>query len=127
MSNASKLGTALITGASAGIGAAYADRLARRGYDLILVARDRVRLAGVATPLSADTGRKAEILIADLTVKADLLRVEERLRSDAGVTVLVNNAGFGASAPLMNSDPSYRAILKPHNAAPSTWASALSG
>ena len=51
--------------------------MARRGYDLILVARDRVRLAGLATQLSADTGRKAEVLIADLTRKADLLRVED--------------------------------------------------
>ena len=91
MTKQSRKGTALITGASAGIGAVYADRLARRGYDLILVARDRVRLAGLATQLSADTGRKAEVLTADLTLKADLLRVEERLRSDAGITLLVNN------------------------------------
>src|SRR5438477_5636889 len=93
--------TALITGASGGIGAVYADRLARRGYDLILVARDRIRLAGLAIQVSADTGRKAEVLATALTRKADLLRVEERLRSDAGVTLLVNNAGFGAAAPLM--------------------------
>jgi uncharacterized protein len=105
MTKQSNRGTALITGASGGIGAVYADRLARRGYHLILVARNRVRLAGLATQLSADTGRKAEVLTADLTHNADLLRVEERLRSDAGVTVLVNNAGFGAAAPLMDSDP----------------------
>ena len=105
MTKQSNRGTALITGASAGIGAVYADRLARRGYDLILVARDRVRLAGLATQLSADTGRKAEVLTADLTRSADLLRVEERLRSDAGISLLVNNAGFGAAAPLMDSDP----------------------
>jgi short-subunit dehydrogenase len=105
MTKQSDRGTALITGASAGIGAVYADRLARRGYDLILVARDRVRLAGVATRLSAGTGRKVEVLAADLTRKADLLRVEERLWSDAGVTLLVNSAGFGAAAPLIDSDP----------------------
>ena len=105
MTKQSNRGTALITGASAGIGAVYADRLARRGYDLILVARDRGRLASLATQLSADTSRRAEVLTADLTLKADLLRVEERLRSDAGVTLLVNNAGFGAAAPLMDSDP----------------------
>jgi hypothetical protein len=105
MTKQSYLGTAVITGASAGIGAVYADRLARRGYDLILVARDRARLADLATRLSAGTGRRAEVLAADLTRKADLLRVEERLRSDAGVTLLVNNAGFGAATPLMDSDP----------------------
>jgi short-subunit dehydrogenase len=105
MTKQSNRGTALITGASGGIGSVYADRLARRGYDLILVARDRVRLAGLATQLAADTGCKAEVLTADLTRKADLLRVEERLRSDAGVTLLVNNAGFGAAAPLLDSDP----------------------
>ncbi len=105
MTKQSNRGTALITGASGGIGAVYADRLARRGYDLILVARDQVRLAGLATQLSADTGRTAEVLAADLTRKADLLRVEARLRSDDGVTLLLNNAGFGASAPLMDSDP----------------------
>jgi short-subunit dehydrogenase len=105
MTKQSHRGTALITGASGGIGTVYADRLARRGYDLILVARDRVRLAGLATQLSTDTGRKAEVLTVDLTRKADLLRVEERLRSDAGVTLLVNNAGFGTAAPLMDSDP----------------------
>src|SRR5258706_12283882 len=79
MTKQSNKGTALITGASAGIGAVYADRLGRRGYDLILVARDRVRLAGLATQISADTGRKAEDLTADLTPSADLLRVDERL------------------------------------------------
>jgi short-subunit dehydrogenase len=105
MTKQSSKGTALITGASSGIGAVYAERLARRGHDLILIARDRDRLAGLATQLSADTGCKAEVLSADLTRKADLLRVEERLRSDGGVTLLVNNAGFGAAAPLMDSDP----------------------
>src|SRR4051812_35733842 len=79
MTRQSNSGKALITGASAGIGAIYADRLARRGYDLILVARDRVRLTVLATRLAADTACEAEVLSADLTRKADLLRVEERL------------------------------------------------
>jgi short-subunit dehydrogenase len=105
MTKQSNRGTALITGASAGIGAVYADRLARRGHDLILVARDQARLDALATRLSAETGRKAEVLTADLTRKADLLRVEGRLWSDAGITLLVNNAGFGAGAPLVDSDP----------------------
>jgi short-subunit dehydrogenase len=67
--------------------------------------RDRVRLASLATPFSTDADRKTEVLTADLTRKADLLRVEERLSSHASVTMLVNNAGFGVTAPLMDPDP----------------------
>jgi short-subunit dehydrogenase len=96
-------GAALITGASSGIGAVYADRLARRGYDLILVARDQKRLSELAAGLTARTGRKVDILPADLTLREDLLRVEERLRSDKSITALVNNAGFGATAKLIDS------------------------
>ncbi len=104
MSTTSKTGTALITGASTGIGSVYAHRLAQRGYDLILVARDQQRLTNLANDISAKTGRKAETLPADLTVKADLKRVEERLRSDRAITALVNNAGFGGAAKLIDSD-----------------------
>jgi short-subunit dehydrogenase len=104
MSTPSKTGTALITGASTGIGSVYAHRLAQRGYDLILVARDQQRLTKLANDITARTGRKAEILTADLTVKADLTRVEERLRSDSSVTAVVNNAGFGGVAKLIDSD-----------------------
>jgi uncharacterized protein len=96
-------GTALITGASTGIGSIYADRLAKRGYDLILVARDQERLNQLAQEIKAKTGRKAETLTADLTVKSDLLRVEDRLRADSSITALVNNAGFGATAKLIDS------------------------
>src|ERR1700680_2083052 len=104
MSTPSNPGTALITGASTGIGSVYAHRLAQRGYDLILVARDQQRLTNLANDITAKTGRKAETLSADLTVKADLKRVEERLRSDNTVTALVNNAGFGGVAKLIDSD-----------------------
>ena len=104
MSTPSKNGTALITGASTGIGSVYAHRLAQRGYDLILVARDQQRLAKLANDITAKTGRKAETLAADLTVKADLKRVEERLRSDPSVTALINNAGFGGVAKLIDSN-----------------------
>ena len=104
MATPSNRGTALITGASTGIGSVYAHRLAQRGYDLILVARDQQRLSTLASDITAKTGRKAEILPADLTVKADLQRVEERLRSDSNVTALVNNAGFGGVAKLIDSD-----------------------
>jgi short-subunit dehydrogenase len=104
MTTLSTSGTALITGASTGIGSVYAHRLAQRGYDLILVARDQQRLAKLADDITAKTGRKADILPADLTVKADLKRVEERLRSDRSITALVNNAGFGGVAKLIDSD-----------------------
>ena len=97
-------GTALITGASSGIGAVYADRLARRGYDLVLVARNRERLDTLARRLTDTTGRSVEILAADLNQNADLARVEAKLRTDARITVLVNNAGFGATTPLLDSD-----------------------
>jgi uncharacterized protein len=96
-------GTVLITGASTGIGAVYADRFAQRGYDLILVARDKNRLTELAATLTSKTGRKVDILPADLTVKADRLKVEARLASDSAITGLVNNAGFGATAKLIDS------------------------
>jgi uncharacterized protein len=97
-------GTALITGASSGIGAVYADRLARRGYDLIIVARNRGKLDALATRLTNQTQRSVEVLPADLNDKRDLARVEEVLKKDATITVLVNNAGIGTFAPLLNSD-----------------------
>jgi short-subunit dehydrogenase len=97
-------GTALITGASSGIGAVYADRLARRGYDLILVARNRDRLNDLADRLTTATGRSVEVVVADLGRKEDVRRVEEVLRTDASITMLVNNAGIGGAAPLLASD-----------------------
>src|SRR3990167_7218095 len=97
-------GTALITGASSGIGAIYAERLAQRGYDLILVARSRERLQRLAQRLSEQSGRRVEVLVADLNDKADLARVEQLLRSDSRISLLVNNAGVGATAPLLDSD-----------------------
>jgi uncharacterized protein len=97
-------GTALITGASAGIGEVYADRLAKRGYDLILVARNKTRLAVLAQRLRSATGRSVETVAADLSEKADLARVEAILRANADITLLVNNAGTAATAPLLNAD-----------------------
>jgi short-subunit dehydrogenase len=98
-------GTALITGASSGIGAVYADRLARRGYDLILVARDLKRLDALATELSTKTGSKVTVLKADLSVTADLRMIEARLATDSSITMLVNNAGLGATKSLVDSEP----------------------
>jgi hypothetical protein len=103
-SSTPSLGTAMITGASSGIGAIYADRLARRGHDLILVARNRQRLAALADRIVTDTGRIVRTLVADLSVRGDLLAVENVLRSDPAITLLVNNAGVGATAPLLASD-----------------------
>lgn len=97
-------GTALITGASSGIGAVYADRLARAGYDLILVARRADRLRTLARELTDRAGRSVETIAADLTNPADLAGVETVLRTDASITLLVNNAGVGATAPLLQSD-----------------------
>ena len=101
MSNAN---TALVTGASAGIGAVYADRLARRGHDLILVARDEARLNALAARLRAETGRSVDILTADLAARPDLLRVEHRLRQDPSIGMLVNNAGIAVAGPMHGSD-----------------------
>jgi short-subunit dehydrogenase len=104
MSNSYSKGTALITGASTGIGAIYADRLARRGYDLILVARSEARLQALSARLREETGRSVTPLRADLNDKADLARVEQLLRDDPTITMLVNNAGVGAVTPLLDSD-----------------------
>ena len=87
--------TALITGLSYGISAAYADRLAKRGYDLVLVARNEERLRAVAKQVTAESHVKVGVLTADLTSRADVRRAEQRLRSDASLTLLVNNAGIG--------------------------------
>jgi short-subunit dehydrogenase len=104
MSTASKLGTALITGASTGIGATYANRLARRGYDLILVARRKPHLEKLASSLTAETGVRVEVLPADLTVEADLNRVEKVLHEDAGISLLVNNAGAATLGAFATAD-----------------------
>jgi short-subunit dehydrogenase len=104
MSNLKVNGTALITGSSSGIGAVYADRLAKRGYDLIVVARNQERLNALADRLKSETGRSVEIIVADLNQKSDLAKVESILQKDARVTLLVNNAGVGSVAPLLDAD-----------------------
>jgi len=104
MSNSSPKGVALITGASTGIGAIYADRLARRGYDLILVARNAQRLKMLAERLHAETGVQVTALPADLNDKASLATVEAVLRDDPSITMLVNNAGVGSVASILQAD-----------------------
>lgn len=98
--------TALITGASAGIGRAFAEELAATGHDLVLVARDRARLESVAEELIASYGVLCEVLPADLSDRADLERVAQRLRGEGTkpVDLLVNNAGFGLKTAFLDSD-----------------------
>jgi short-subunit dehydrogenase len=100
-------GTALVTGASTGIGAVYADRLAKRGYDLILVARSQDKLDDVSKQIQSSTNRMVETLRADLTVAADVKRVAERLLNDNSITALVNNAGVASASKLIESDADY--------------------
>lgn len=100
-----KPSAALITGASSGIGRVYADRLARRGRDVVLVARDVARLEDLARRLRAETGVAADVLQADLASEAGLGRVEERLRRDRNIGLLVNNAGAAGAGGFAAQDP----------------------
>ncbi|MFS2153888.1 SDR family NAD(P)-dependent oxidoreductase [Rhizobium sp. Rhizsp42] len=102
----------LITGASTGIGATYAERFARRGHDLVLVARDAARLDALSARLRQETGVTIDILPADLTKAEDLAKVETRLRDDTRIGILVNNAGtaIGKSFVDQNVDDMTRLI-----------------
>jgi hypothetical protein len=104
MSKPGDKGVALVTGASSGIGAIYAERLARRGYGLLLVARNRQRLESLAQNLSKQYQVHSEVLSADLTDIVDLQKVQQRLRDDAAITLLVNNAGMAMEGPLTQAD-----------------------
>lgn len=104
MNTQNKKGTAVVTGASSGIGAVYADRLAHRGFNLVLVARDWQKLQALAERLQRETGVNVEVLAADLTQKPDLVRVEARLRQD-DVSLLVNNAGMSIKTDIVDADP----------------------
>lgn len=95
----------LITGASAGIGATYAERFAQRGHDLVLVARDQARLEALAARLRHEAGVSVEVLRADLTDAADLAQVEAKLRDDAAITTLVNNAGASVAGAFTAQKP----------------------
>lgn len=99
-----KLPVVLITGASSGIGAVYADRFAKRGHDLVLVARDQGRLDALAGRLRTEAGVKVDVLPADLADRDGLARVEKRLREDDNIGILVNNAGIAAPGTFADSD-----------------------
>jgi uncharacterized protein len=104
MSSAHPNGTVVITGASGGIGAVYADRFAQRGHNLLLIARDRERLQSVAQRVSSLHGVEVEALVADLTDPSALRQLERRLQADQNISILVNNAGFGGTKSLVDSD-----------------------
>lgn len=92
----------LVTGASTGIGAVYAERFARRGHDLVLVARHLERLTALAERLRGETGVQVDILQADLTRDSDITAVEQRLREDAQIGILINNAGTSIPGDFLN-------------------------
>jgi uncharacterized protein len=93
-------GTAIVTGASAGIGKVYAERLASRGCDLVLVARREDRLRQLASDLEERFGVRAEVFVADLSRPESVSALMERIATDAAISILINNAGFSAMKPL---------------------------
>ena len=97
-------GLAVVTGASQGIGAVYARKLAERGHDVVLVARNRDRLRENAAEIRAATSREAEVVVADLSTAADTSALAERLRSDPAISVLINNAGATLHGGLLAND-----------------------
>jgi short-subunit dehydrogenase len=122
MSNANS--TALITGASTGLGAVYADRLAKRGHDLVLVARDGARMEALAERLREQTGVAIEIIAADLTADTDIATIEARLaKGDIGV--LINNAGMSLNGSLLENGPAeFTRIIALNVTAPTRLAAA---
>ena len=104
-------GTAVVTGASSGIGKVYAEKLAERGFDLILVARRSERLEALAQQLKAKHGIAVTNIVADLSKSADLEKVAQSLESDSSITLLVNNAGMSVMGPFLQAKPETMADL----------------
>lgn len=107
-------GTAIVTGASAGLGKIYADRLARRGYDLVLVARRGDKLAALADTLTREYGVQASTVVADLSRGEDVERLAELIRADDSITMLVNNAGVsvpGTTTTLAPADVAWQQAI----------------
>lgn len=118
--------TVLITGASSGIGATYAQRFARRGHDLVLVARDKARLDALASRLQEEHGVTVAVLQADLTQAADLAAVEARLREDARIGILINNAGMAQTGSLVQqTGESIDRLITLNTTAPARLAAAV--
>ena len=113
------LGLAVVTGATAGIGREFSEQLARRGYDLLLVARDRTRLAEVAAQLASTHGVETEAFPADLTRDDDVTRLADRIASSPRLALLVNNAGFGSRGRLAEAETGTQvAMVRLHTLAP---------
>ena len=98
--NSTMRGTAVITGASSGIGRTYAEKLAKRGYDLVLVARREDRLKQIAESLQTEFSIAAKVLVADLSEAAGVAVVSEHIAKSESISILVNNAGISAVTPL---------------------------
>jgi uncharacterized protein len=112
-------GLAVVTGATAGIGREFAEQLARRGHDLLLVARDRDRLTEAAASLASRLGVETEAFPADLTRDDDVTRLAERIAASPRLALLVNNAGFGTRGRLAEVDPGTQvAMVRLHTLAP---------
>lgn len=112
--SSSSSSTALVTGASSGIGEVYARRLAARGHNLILVARRADRLAGLAKTLTDSHGVAVRVIAADLTADAEIAGIEQVLRNDDSIGLLINNAGMGpnkTTAQLTDAEAAATLIL----------------
>ena len=121
------LPTVFITGASSGIGATYAERFARRGHDLVLVARDKSRLDALATRLRAESKVAVDVLQADLTNPADLSALETRLRDDARIGILINNAGMAQAGSFLDQTAEgIERLIALNSTAPTRLAAAIS-